>query len=95
MVCTEDGVFIVETKGDDKLNDANVRRKQLSVVEWCKKINRLPADARLNREWKYLLLSENDFYTWSANGATFLDMARLGTVSKSSALGVLFGELFD
>ena len=90
MVCTEDGVYIVETKGDDKLNDVNVRRKQLSVVEWCKKINRLPEEERMNRTWYYLLLGENDFYTWSANGATFSDIAELSRVSTTAVTGLLF-----
>ena len=90
MVCTEDGVYIVETKGNDKINDANVRRKQLSLLEWCKKLNRLPNEDRMNRTWSYMLLSEDNFYTWSANGATFNDIARLSCVSTTSVTGLLF-----
>lgn len=90
MVCTEDGVYIVETKSDDKVNDANVRRKQRAVLDWCRKINLLPDDARMNREWKYLLLGESDFLTWANNGATFNDIARLSAVSLSSVTGRLF-----
>ena len=80
----------METKGEDKIHDANVRRKQLAILEWCKKINRLPADARMNREWNYMLLGENDFYTWSGNGATFMDIARLTKVSVTELSGLLF-----
>ena len=90
MVCTEDGVYIVETKGNDKINDANVRRKQLSLLEWCKKLNRLPSEDRMNRTWSYMLLSEDNFYTWSANGATFNDIARLSCVSTTAVTGLLF-----
>lgn len=90
MVCTEEGVYIVETKGNDKINDANVRRKQLSLLEWCKKLNRLPNEDRMNRTWSYMLLSEDNFYTWSANGATFNDMARLSCVSPTAVTGLLF-----
>ena len=90
MVCTENEIYIVETKGEDKIHDANVRRKQLSVLEWCKKINCLPADVRMNREWNYMLLGENDFYTWSGNGASFNDMARLTKVSATELSGLLF-----
>ena len=90
MVKTADAITIVETKGDDKTNDANVRRKQLSVLEWCKKINRLPADMRMEREWNYILLGESNFYTWSQNGASFNDIARLSQVSGTALTGVLF-----
>lgn len=90
IVKTAEAITIVETKGDDKANDANVRRKQLSVLEWCRKINRLPADARKNREWNYMLLGENDFYTWSGNGASFMDIARLSQVAATSLTGTLF-----
>lgn len=90
MVCTEESVYIVETKGNDKINDANVRRKQLSLLEWCKKLNRLPSEDRMNRTWSYMLLSEDNFYTWSANGATFNDIARLSCVSTTAVTGLLF-----
>lgn len=90
MVCTEEGVYIVETKGNDKINDANVRRKQLSLLEWCKKLNCLPNEDRMNKTWSYMLLSEDNFYTWSANGATFNDIARLSCVSTTSVTGLLF-----
>lgn len=91
MVYTEDGIYVVETKGQDKVNDANVRRKWLAVLEWCKKINRLPEDDRMLRPWQYLLVGEDNFRTWSGNGATFEDIARLSRVSA----GELTGELFD
>ena len=90
IVKTADAITIVETKGDDKANDANVRRKQMSILDWCKKINRLPSEIRMNREWRYILLKETDFYTWSGNGATFNDIARLSMVSHTNVTGLLF-----
>ena len=90
IVKTAEAITIVETKGDDKVNDANVRRKQMSILDWCKKINRLPAEIRMNREWRYILLKETDFYTWSGNGATFNDIARLSMVSHTNVTGLLF-----
>ena len=90
IVKTAEAITIVETKGDDKANDANVRRKQMSILDWCKKINRLPAEIRMNREWRYILLKETDFYTWSGNGATFNDIARLSQVSGTALKGTLF-----
>ena len=90
IVKTAEAITIVETKGDDKANDANVRRKQLAILDWCKKINRLPAEMRMNRDWRYILLKETDFYTWSGNGATFMDIARLSQVVATSLIGRLF-----
>lgn len=90
IVKTAEAITIVETKGDDKANDANVRRKQMSILDWCKKINRLPAEIRMNREWRYILLKETDFYIWSGNGATFNDIARLSQVSVTAIIGILF-----
>lgn len=90
IVKTAEAITIVETKGDDKANDANVRRKQMSILDWCKKINRLPAEIRMNREWRYILLKETDFYTWSSNGATFMDIARLSQISGTALTGMLF-----
>lgn len=90
IVKTAEAITIVETKGDDKANDANVRRKQMSILDWCKKINRLPAEMRMEREWNYILLGESDFYTWSNNGASFNDIARLSHVSQTTVTGLLF-----
>ena len=90
IVKTAEAITIVETKGDDKANDANVRRKQMSILDWCKKINRLPSEMRMNRDWRYILLKETDFYTWSSNGATFNDIARLSQVSGTALKGTLF-----
>lgn len=90
IVKTTEAITIVETKGDDKVNDANVRRKQMSILDWCKKINRLSAEMRMNREWRYILLKETDFYIWLGNGATFNDIARLSMVSHTNVTGLLF-----
>ena len=90
MVCTEKGMYIVETKGQDKINDANVSRKQLAVLEWCKKINRLGENDRMLREWQYILVGEDNFRTWSGNGATFEDIAHLTCISAAAVTGKLF-----
>lgn len=90
MVRTEDKVYIIETKGDNMVDDGNVRQKQLASLEWCKRINALPTDQRMNREWEYLLLPEENFYPYAQNGATLSDLARLLQVSKAQVQGTLF-----
>ncbi len=37
IVATAEKVYLIETKGDDKVDDANVRQKQTATLEWIKK----------------------------------------------------------
>ena len=53
IVRTADNIYIIETKGDDKVRDMNVQQKKMASMEWCKKINRLDEDARMDREWTF------------------------------------------
>ncbi len=90
IVCTPDKVYIIETKGDDKVMDKNVQRKKLATVEWCKKINQLDEDNRMSREWEYVLLSETSFYGLSRSGATIEEICTLNKVSFTESSGRLF-----
>ena len=90
IVGTSDKVYLIETKGNDKVFDRNVRQKQTATVEWCRKINELKAEERMNREWEYVLISEDNFYGLSANGATIGDICERCKVSLSAATGELF-----
>lgn len=90
IVATREKVYLIETKGNDKLFDKNVRQKQTAAVEWAKKINELKAEERMNREWEYVLISEDNFYGLSANGATIIDICDRCKVSLSAAMGELF-----
>ena len=90
LVATVDRVYLVETKGNDKINDKNVRQKQSATIEWVRKINSLKPEERMNREWEYVLLSEDNFYGLSANGATITDICNLNKVSLSQVTGDLF-----
>ncbi len=90
IVATREKVYLIETKGNDKLFDKNVRQKQTAAVEWTKKINDLKPEERMNREWEYVLISEDNFYGLSANGATITDICDRCKVSLSAATGELF-----
>ena len=90
IVCTADHIYIVETKGNDKLHDANVQQKQVAATEWCRKINTLPPSDRMERCWEYVLLGETVFYSLATNGATFGEICKLNRVSSSAARGELF-----
>ena len=90
IVATSKKVYLIETKGNDKLFDKNVRQKQTAAVEWTRKINELKLEERMNREWEYVLVSEDNFYGLSSNGATISDICDRCKVSLSAALGELF-----
>lgn len=90
MVCTSNKIYIIETKGDDRVMDPNVQRKKLATIEWCRKVNKLNADCRMDREWEYILLSETSFYGLANAGATINDICDLNKVSLSEATGRLF-----
>ncbi|MFW5627050.1 MAG: DEAD/DEAH box helicase family protein, partial [Segatella copri] len=83
IVATGDKVYLVETKGDDKVDDVNVRQKQTATVEWIKKINALEPGDRMNRTWEYVLVGESVFYSLSGSGATITDICNQCKVSYS------------
>ena len=90
IVATHEKIYLIETKGNDKLFDKNVRQKQIAAVEWTCKINELKPKERMNREWEYVLISEDNFYGLSRNGATISDICNRYKVSLSVATGELF-----
>ena len=90
LVATNEKVYLIETKGNDKINDKNVRQKQAATIEWVRKINSLKPEERMNREWEYVLLSEDNFYGLSSNGATINDICNLNKVLMSQVTGDLF-----
>ena len=90
IVATHEKIYLIETKGNDKLFDKNVRQKQTAAVEWTRKINELKPEERMGREWEYVLISEDNFYGLSSNGATITDICDRCKVSLSAATGELF-----
>ncbi len=90
IVSTADNVYLIETKGDDKVDDANVRQKQTATIEWIKKVNALKPKDRMNRTWEYVLVGESVFYSLSGSGATITDICNQCKVSYSVATGQLF-----
>lgn len=90
IVATADKVYLIETKGDDKVDDVNVRQKQTATIEWIKKINALEPEDRMNRTWEYVLVGESVFYSLSGSGATITGICNMCKVSYSVATGNLF-----
>lgn len=91
LVKTKDKIYIIETKGNDKIDDKNVRLKQQSTVQWLRRVNDLPLEERMSRKWEYVLLSEDNFYSLSGSGASLEDICIRCRVSAAAATGNLFG----
>lgn len=91
IVATADKVYLIETKGDDKVDDVNVRQKTDGNHRVDKrKINALESKDRMNRTWEYVLIGESVFYSLSGSGATITDICNQCKVSYSVATGNLF-----
>lgn len=83
-------IYVIETKADKDLSDPNVRQKQLATLDWMKRINSLDAKDRMDREWSYILLGENNFYRLKENSASMEEICELAKVSVATASGKLF-----
>lgn len=93
VVVTSDKVYVIETKGNDRVTDLNVRRKQTSMLEWLRRVNALSSEHRMGRTWEYILLFEDNFYSLAGSGASISDICRRTQVSLSVATGDLFADL--
>jgi type III restriction enzyme len=83
-------IYLVETKADKDLNDENVRRKQLATLDWVKRINALPVEDRDKREWFYILIGENNFYSLKENNASIEEICELAKINDAKIKGILF-----
>lgn len=90
LVATAQKIYLIETKGQDKIDAKNVKAKQLATLNWVKEINDLQPGERMGREWEYVLLGENTFYMLSSNGATITDICNHCRVSRAAVTGNLF-----
>lgn len=87
LVATKAHVYVVETKATNRIDDGNVRQKQIAAAAWCKTVNALPPEARMYRTWAYVLLSEADFYAYREGGGTILDMCALAEATVHGLQG--------
>jgi len=90
IVKTGKKIYIIETKADKDLNDPNVKQKQLATLDWVRRINSLDPKERMERDWSYILLGENHFYSLKENNASIEEICELAKVNEASAKGKLF-----
>jgi len=89
IIKTNDKIYIIETKADKDLHDLNVRHKQLAILDWVKRINKLELNNRMNKDWEYVILGETHFYTLKDNHATIDEICNLSKISESNIKGKL------
>ena len=83
LVETDKNIYIIETKATKDLKDPNVIQKQKAAVDYVKRINRLDANKRDDKEWQYLLVGETQFYSLQKSGADIEDIANNCKVHES------------
>jgi type III restriction enzyme len=80
LVRTASGIWLVETKAQDQLIQADVIRKKIAAVAWCERLNELPPEDRSGRAWNYCLLGEHLFYEFKDKGATMEEIMHFARV---------------
>ena len=89
IVKTKEKIYIIETKATNNISQPNVRAKKTAAVSWCKSINAVSKDKRMDREWEYVLLSENVFYSYKGTGADIEDICKRSVLSGDYSSGRL------
>jgi type III restriction enzyme len=62
-------------------------------MDWVKKLNELPEDARDGRNWHYVLLGENTFYTLHGNNASIADILEHAALTQGRFDRDVMGKL--
>ena len=57
-------IFIVETKAQNMISDANVQRKKKAILRWLEKTNNLSPEKREGYVWHYAIVGEGTFNDW-------------------------------
>ena len=83
MVKLKNKIYLVETKAQKDLDNANVCSKQTATLDWLKKINELKPNDRMNCHWEYAIVSDSLFYQFKANGASIIDILQYAKLTRS------------
>ena len=85
-----ENIYLIETKAEKDVDNANVKQKQKGALDWCKKINELPSDDRMNSVWKYSLLDDTTFYAMYDKGASIQEILEYCKLTNGKIEGKLF-----
>jgi type III restriction enzyme len=89
-------IYVVETKDNRMLENKDVIAKKISALEWCKKINKLTGENRLDCTWYYSLVPFDMFYLNREN-ITALEMLEMGyrLIAESRQMHMSLQDMFD
>ena len=74
-------IYCVDIHKDAKVKPVIGRsNKSISLMQL---LSKLSFGKRMGRQWVYVLLSENVFYTYSAQGASINDICTIAKVQKN------------
>lgn len=90
IVMIKDSIYFIETKAQKDLDNANVKQKQKSALDWCKKVNELPSCERMNAFWNYSLLDDTTFYSMQSRGASTKEILEYCKLTNGKIEGKLF-----
>ena len=90
IIKTEENIYFVETKAQKDIDNANVKQKQKSALDWCKKVNELPSCERMNAFWNYSLLDDTTFYSMQSRGASTKEILDYCKLTNGKIEGKLF-----
>ena len=89
MVKIGNDIYMVETKAQKDVTQENVVQKQKGALDWIRKTNELPPEARMNSTWHYTILDDNSFYLMRDRGASTKDMLDYFKLTNAKIKGVL------
>ena len=90
MVKFDNDIFLVETKAEAHLDSANVRQKQKSALDWCRQINALKPEDRMDCQWHYSLLDDTTFYRLQEANARLYDILQYSELTQNKVQNSLF-----
>ena len=90
LVKFENSIYLVETKAQKDIDNANVKQKQNGALDWIKKINELNSDDRMNSTWAYTILDDTTFYAIREKGASIKDLLEYCKLTNAKIKGTLF-----
>lgn len=90
LVKIENSVYLVETKAQKDIDNANVKQKQKSALNWSKKVNELASSERMNAYWNYSLLDDTTFYSMKSRGASTKEILEYCKLTNGKIEGKLF-----
>lgn len=89
MIKIGNDIYMVETKAQKDVSQENVIQKQKGALDWIKKTNELPPEARMNSTWHYAILDDSTFYVMKDRGASTKDMLDYCKLTNAKIKGTL------